>query len=93
MENLIHSIVDSVPSGCIFDSHFVIHQLIKNHSDEYLRFAAQSADSNQLTLSVHGQIGQLINRLDGSLLRKLSGSSYSENIHGNPSPCTCWQKR
>ncbi len=93
MEDLIRSIVDSVPYGCIFDSHFVINRLIKDHSDEYLRFASQFASSNQLTLSVHGMIGQLINRFDGSLLHRINDESYSENIHGNPSRCTCWQKQ
>ena len=92
MEDLIRSIIDTIPRGKIFDSHFIINQLIKRHSDEYLRFASQFANSTELTLSVHGKIGQLINGFDGSVLRRLDRESWSENIHGNSSPCTCWEK-
>ena len=92
MQDLIHSIINTIPKAKIFDSHFVINQLIKQHSDDYLRFASQFTNSSELTLSVHGKIGQLINSFDGTLLRRLDKESWSENIHGNSSSCTCWEK-
>lgn len=45
---------------------------------------------NQLTLTVHGNIGQMINSFTGQLIRKLDNMSWSENIHGKASECTCW---
>ena len=92
MEGVIQSIISTIPKGKIFDSHFIIDQLIRQHSDEYLRFASDFANSTELTLSVHGKIGQLINGFDGSVLRRLDKESWSENIHGNASACTCWEK-
>ncbi len=92
MQNAIEKIINDVPKGCIFDSHFVISELIKNYSNEYLSFASKFADSDQITLSAHGQIGKEINKLDGVLLEKI-GPSWSGNIHRNPSECTCWKKR
>jgi hypothetical protein len=92
METAIRTIVDQVPKGCVFDSHFVINELIKRYSDEYLTFACRFAGGNeQPTLAAHGQIGQEINKLDGTVIAKV-GEAWSENIHRTPSPCTCWRK-
>jgi hypothetical protein len=92
MENAIRKIVDGVPQGCIFDSHFVISQLIKEFSDEYLSFAGRFAGGKQPTLTTHGQIGQEINRLDGRVIERV-GDAWSENIHGTLGRCACWKKR
>lgn len=92
MQNAIQAIIDEVPKGCIFDSHFVINELIKRFSDEYFEFVGKFATNNQnVTLTTHGQIGQEINKHDGTILRKI-GESWSENIHKKPSICTCWEK-
>jgi len=92
MQNAIHSIVNEVPKGCIFDSHFVINELVKRFSDEYLSFAGNYVINNpNITLTTHGQIGKEINKFDGTILRKI-GDAWSENIHKNPSKCTCWEK-
>ena len=93
MEAEIRRIVDNVPQGCIFDSHFVITELIKGYSDEYLAFASGFANGNQqVTLAAHGQIGQEINKLNGTIIDWI-GEAWSENIHKRPSQCTCWRKR
>jgi hypothetical protein len=92
MEAAIRAIIDEVRQGCIFDSHFVINELVKRFSDVYLQFAARFSSGQQPTLAVHGQIGQEINRLNGTVI-DLMGDAWSENIHRTPSLCTCWKKR
>lgn len=92
MQNAIQSIVNEVPKGCIFDSHCVINELIKRFSDEYFSFVSNFAMNNQqITLTAHGQIGKEINKLDGTIVRKI-GDAWSENIHKTLSKCTCWEK-
>lgn len=93
MKNAIRAIVDEIPSGRIFDSHFVINRLIKHYSDEYLLFATTINATTDKTLAVHGKIGQEIAKLSDSIVNQLPYQAWSENIHGNPSDCTCWQKR
>jgi hypothetical protein len=92
MQNTIRQILDAIPSNYVFDSHFVIQQLLKNHSDEYLQFAAQYADNTRPTFVTHGQIGQLINGFVGERIDQIELPGWSENIHGNASKCTCWRK-
>ena len=91
MKNAIQSIVNEVPKRCIFDSHFIINELVKKHSDKYLVFASDFAKADeQITPVVHGQIAQAINALDG--IKRLENKSWSENIHGNSNECACWEK-
>jgi hypothetical protein len=91
MKTAIRTIVNKVPRRCVFDSHFVMNELIKRFSDQYLSFAGGFANE-QPTLPAHGQIGQQINKLDPSVIEKI-GPAWSENIHKRPSRCTCWRKR
>ena len=92
MQTAIRTIVNEVPKGYVFDSHFVINELIKRFSDQYLSFASRFASGNQqVTLAAHGQIGQEINRFDGTVIERI-GDAWSENIHKTPSQCTCWRK-
>jgi len=92
MEEAVARIIDSIPRGCSFDSHFVIARLVKEHSDQYLIFASGIATDSNKTLSVHGKIGQQIARLDGRVIDRM-GDSWSENIHGSASKCASWRKR
>jgi hypothetical protein len=92
MRTAIRKIVNEVPQGCVFDSHFVINELIKRFSDEYLSFAGRFAGGKQPTLAAHGQIGQEINNLDPIVIETM-GDAWSENIHRRPGRCTCWRKR
>lgn len=92
METAILAIVNEVPRGHVFDSHFVINELIKRSSDQYLDFAGKFArGKGQPTLPTHGQIGRAINKLNGTVIEKL-GRAWSENIHKRQSRCTCWKK-
>lgn len=92
VEEAIRQIIKGVPRRCIFDSHFVLSELIKRFSDEYLSFAGRFARGTQEpTLPTHGQIGRTINRLGATAIMKI-GPSWSENIHKRPSRCTCWKK-
>ncbi len=92
MEQAIRDILDQIPSGHVFDSHFVIAQLIKHHSDEYLEFASSIATTTDRTLTVHGRIGLEIAKFQNDTIVRLDHMSWSENIHGNPSDCTGWRK-
>ncbi len=93
MESAIRTIVDEVPREHVFDSHFVMNELIKRFSNKYLSFAGGFAtDDEKRTLVAHGKIGQEINKLNGTIVDKI-GAAWSENIHKKPSPCTCWKKR
>ena len=93
IETAIRAIVDKVPRGYVFDSHFVMGELIKRFSDGYLSFAGKFARAKQQpTLPAHGQIGQQINKLNPAVIEKI-GPAWSENIHKKPSRCTCWRKR
>ncbi len=91
----VRNIINSIPSGMIFDSHFVINQLIRNYSDEYLTFAsgyANSPNMDRLTYRVHQQIGHVINSFKGDLIQRQPNDSWSENIHGNVNEVALWQK-
>lgn len=92
IEDAIHTVIRSVRSECIFDSHFVINQLIKHHSDAYLQYATLFSGA-EITNKMHSQIAKKINSHDGSLIDRQSFESWSENIHGNASKCKCWIKR
>ena len=77
MQLAIERILDEVPSNHIFDSHFVIAQLIKRYSDQYLEFASSiDASSSDKTRVVHGQIGRKIDTYAGEekLLRRLGSA-------------------
>ena len=92
MQNSISEILGNIPKGKIFDSHYIISQLIKFHSDEYLNYASAITTNSDKTLAVHGQIGQEIAKFEPNEISRLENMSWSENIHGNSSECTAWKK-
>jgi len=92
MQNAISEILKKIPKGKIFDSHYVISQLIKHHSDAYLSFAGNINANSDRTLAVHGQIGKEIAKLESSSISRITNMAWSENIHGNPSECMAWEK-
>jgi len=93
MKNAIQKIIEKIPQGKIFDSHYVINQLISDYSDEYLIFASSVADSTRKTANVHGLIAQEIKKLDSVEQVGETGEFWSENIRGNASECTGWKKK
>lgn len=92
MQNAISEILNEIPGGKMFDSHYVISQLIKYHSDVYLTFAGGINAGSDRTLAVHGQIGKEIAKFESGLILRIDNMSWSENIHGDPSKCTAWRK-
>jgi len=92
MHNVILEVLNGIPKGKIFDSHYVISQLIKYHSDVYLTFASGINAGSGRTLAVHGQIGKEIAKFESDSISRIANMSWSENIHGNSSECTAWEK-
>ena len=88
----ILSIINKIPQGCIFDSHYIIEQLIKNYSDAYINYISKFSNTPITTVTAHGNIGQEILKLNGSVINKLDNDSFSNNIHNKPSRCAAWQK-
>lgn len=84
----IRNIVQSIPKGCIFDSHFVINELIKKHSDEYLQFAGHLGE-NLTTKNMHSQIAK---EIANTYAVKIGEGAYSENIHGGATKCAYWRR-
>ena len=92
IETAIQDIVKSIPQGHLFDSHFVIGELLRHHSDEYLSFACSFSQGAFTTECFHGHIGQKIAALEGTLIARSEAKSWSHNIHGAASPCTSWKR-
>lgn len=92
LKDAVRIVLDDIDSGMMFDSHFIINQLIKDHSDEYLRFAAQYADTKAPTLRAHQEIGKTIKAFNNDLVQKQPQPSLSENIHCTASECALWLK-
>lgn len=91
IQNAISEILNVIPKGRIFDSHYVISQLIKYHSDVYLTFASDINASSASTFAVHGQIGKEIAKFEPDPISRIANMSWSENIHGNSSECMAWK--
>ena len=91
IKKTIETILDGIPKSFMFDSHFIIDQLIKNHSDEYIKFVTQFANGANPTLTAHQMIGHEINSFKNDLVTRQE-QSWSVNIHGNASECALWQK-
>ena len=86
MQNAVTQIITEINPGFVFDSHFVISQILRFYSDAYLRFAGP----NESTAQMHGRIAQIISA--SSSVRKLPQSSWSINIHSTPSECALWER-
>ena len=87
----VRRIIEPIRSDFIFDSHYVIDELIKNYSDEYIVFVSQYSNSQQPTLTAHQQIGQVINSCT-DLIQRLDYQSWSETIHCSGGECALWQR-
>lgn len=87
----VRQIIEPIQSDFVFDSHYVINQLIKSYSDEYIIFVSQYSGGQQPTFTAHQQIGHTINRCT-DLVRRLPLQSWSETIHCSGSQCALWQR-
>ncbi len=88
----VRQIVENVPSGLAFDSHYVINQLLKKYSDEYIVFVSQYANSLKPTFTAHQQIGHAIDSFNGSIVQRMDYQSWSETIHGDGGECALWRR-
>jgi len=93
INSAIKNVLLGIETGRVFDSHYVIKELIENYSDEYIRFMSQYKDSEQITLTGHQMIGHEIKRFDGNIIERMDYQSWSKNIHGKPGGCALWKKR
>ncbi len=91
-EEAVEQIIKPIEKGFVFDSHYVIDQLIKSYSDEYIVFVAKYADSSTPTLTAHQQIGHSINNCT-NLVQRLQYQSWSETIHCGGGECALWEKK
>jgi len=93
MEDAIIEIIDGVKRDHIFDAHYVIEKLIREHSDSYFEFIRSNQGNMEF---VHSRISRLIGTFaeDGNnqLIRSLNQRSYSHNIRQNASSCKAWIK-
>ena len=93
INSAIENVLLGIETGHVFDSHYVINELIENHSDEYIRFMSQYKDSEQPTLTGHQMIGHEIKRFDGNIVERMDYQSWSKNIHGTHGGCALWKKK
>lgn len=96
MREAIRNVVAKIKIKHIFDSHYVINQLLQNNSNAFYRFIRSKRNTD--TKATNGLLAQAIQRCPGvvkanAVYQSLgSVKSWSENIHGTPSPCTLWIK-
>lgn len=87
MKNTIAQIIGTIPSGCFFDSHYVISMIIERGSDVYIHFAGPE----ETTAQMHGRIAVLVSTLP-DLCRPTGNQSWSHNIHHTPGVCALWER-
>ncbi len=92
MNSIVEHIILGIDKGNAFDSHFVIDTIIRDHSDDYLTFAANHLASSNITEYAHSEIAKIIATFRGILVKDLPNKSISYNIRGNASPCNLWER-
>ncbi len=86
----LQEIINEIPEGIFFDSHYIINQLIINYSDEYINHVSKFANKSNPTISAHGNIALEIKKIP--YVRKHKSNSLSYNIHNKPTECALWEK-
>ena len=106
LRDSIKQIIKAIPRQCYFDSHFVIEELLKHHTDEYINAVAPFAGEGKkrITLAAHAHIGQeilgCINGDNGgdALAKRVKNpdgngaDSWSTTIHGTGGRCALWRR-
>lgn len=77
------------PQDRTFDTHDVIHQVIRLFPQEYVRELFRYVDTDDPFKPVHGQIGQRLATLNSIEQR---GKTTSLNIRGVESVCESWRR-
>ena len=88
LKQLIGEFLQTVPSGTIIDAHTVIEHLVRNCGDAYL----EGYKHGEGAASYHSRISHMVGEFDGTLLTRITGESYSENIHGKLTGNACWRR-
>ncbi len=104
LRDSIKQIIKAIPSQCYFDSHFVIEELLKHHSDQYINHVSQFAGNSEPTKTAHAGVGQkIMNSIDGDnggdgLAERVKNpdgkgaNSWSTTIHGTGGRCALWRR-
>lgn len=94
LRNAILTIIDSIPSGEYFDSHYVIQNLIKNHSEEYLTFCKHFWNTKIMTNIAHAQLGtQIMSVCKGLNMKKIDSKVISSYVHKSRNNCAIFLKK
>ena len=90
-KKIVSKIVEKVPAGHYFDSHYVINEMVanKNWIAAYVRFVAHYTGDKDSLATGNGQIARLIKQ---QRVKKISDKSISRTTHGGSPPCTLWKK-
>ena len=93
IRSAIEAELAKIDRGVRFDSHYIIKQLVKNHTDEYLSYAASIGADGELKKveTIHGLLAQEIKKCT-ELVRDTGMDISSENIHGSLSANRLWKK-
>lgn len=81
----IEEIIEKIPKNVMFDSHYIINQLIFHYHNEYLTFPSKD------TATKHGLLAQEISKLE-HLVEKQQYESFSEDIYRKGSTCALWKR-
>lgn len=100
LRDSIKQIIKAIHRQCYFDSHFVIEELLKHHTDEYINAVAPFAGEGKekITLAAHAGIGREIDGCIDGLGERVKGpdgkgvSSWSIHIRGTGGPCALWRR-
>lgn len=90
IQQCITEIIKDIPKNkdgkiVVFDSHYVINQLILHYHNEYL-----SSPSNDTTTK-HGLLAQEIS--NNPLVVQMGFDSFSETIFRKGSTCALWKRK
>lgn len=87
----IAAIVNDIPAGSYFDSHYVILKLKNEHEDVYNEYVSTHGGVANLA-GAHGQLGILINNKIDGVTKVEPGSSYSYSTNGKECSCALFLK-
>ncbi|MDR3000063.1 MAG: hypothetical protein LBU89_02265 [Fibromonadaceae bacterium] len=90
----IIKIVDDIKMGYLFDSHFVIRQLLKWFPNKYLEFSGSIRAGGSKIAITNGQIAIILkSKQIKEFIEKVEGETfYSESINGKPLNNAGWRK-
>ncbi len=92
MQQIIEGIISGIKRGNMFDSHYVIDKIIRDFSDNYLKFAAEHSARGKVTEYVHSELARTISSFEGNMVEQQANKSISFNIRGNSSECALWKR-